>query len=147
MMRAMKSGMFVALLSLVALIVGSLQAQAQTFRFRVCNQTSLTASATIMSRTSPGDNRFLIKGWWTVGAGECEWIGYFPQGWVYFYAEQRNSGRIYWGGSDINVCVRHPGPWERINTSGYTCRSDERLKGFTSEFIEENIGTFTWTLN
>ena len=56
MMRAMKWGMFVALLSLVALIVGSLQAQAQTFRFRVCNQSSLAASATIMSRTSPSDN-------------------------------------------------------------------------------------------
>jgi uncharacterized membrane protein len=131
---------------LTVLFAGAADAQTQSFRFRVCNQSNVTSSVAILSRVSTGDNRFVVKGWWTVGAGDCEWIGYFPQGWVYFYAEQRNSGRIYWGGNDVSICIRYPGPWERINSTGYNCRSDEALKGFIGDFISSNTGTYTWTL-
>ena len=87
-----------------------------------------------------------MQGWFTVGAGNCEWIGHFQQGWFYYYAEQRASQRQTWEGSDIRLCVRHPGPWERINISGYSCSSDETLRGFTGEFIGDDMGTFTANL-
>jgi uncharacterized membrane protein len=96
---------------------------------------------------APGDDRFVVKGWWSVNAGSCEWLGYYPKGWFYYYAEERNTQRIIWEGNDIKLCIRHPGPWERINTTGYNCRSDEALHAFGAEFVGDDAGTFTLTLN
>jgi uncharacterized membrane protein len=145
-MRAAKSGLIVLFLALAVCCAGSADARAQTFRFRVCNQSNVTAAVAISNYVAVGDNRFVVQGWWSVGAGSCEWLGYFPKGWFYYYAEERNAQRLVWEGNDIKLCVRHPGPWERINTTGYNCRSDETLRAFGSEFITNDAGTFTLTL-
>src|SRR5262249_35603277 len=145
-MQAVKAAGFVAL-CVLGTFLGAAEAGAQTFRFRVCNHSNVTASVAVSHYVSPSDNRFVVEGWWSVDPGNCAWIGAFPLGGFYYYAEQRNSQRIYWPGTDINLCVRHPGPWERVNTAGYNCRSDETLRGFHAEFNGSNVATFTWTLN
>ena len=146
-MRAVRLCLSALIYSCAILIIGSADARSQTFLFKVCNNSDVTASVAISSHVSPYDDRFLVKGWWTVEPGECENIGHFPKGWFYFFAEQRGSGRVHWGGSDLNICIRHPGPWERINRPGYSCGSNEQLKGFAAIFIESNIGGHTWNLN
>src|SRR5262249_22619566 len=141
-MRAARSGLAVFFLALAVWCAGSADARAQTFRFRVCNQSNVTASVAISNRVAAGDSRFVVHGWWSVGAGNCEWLGYFPKGWFYYYAEAAVTQSVIWEGNDISLCARHPGPWERVNPTGYNCRSDEVLHAFGAEFIPDNTGTF-----
>jgi uncharacterized membrane protein len=146
-MRRTGSFLSILVVAVAALLIGAADASAQTFRFRVCNNSDYVASVAISAHVSPTDERFKVQGWWTVGARNCEWIGYFPKGWFYYYAEERARQRVIWEGKEIKLCVRHPGPWERINTTSYTCRSDETLRGFDAEFIKGDTGSFTVTLN
>ena len=146
-MSVARSGLIAFLFAAASLFVGSAGAQAQTFHFQVCNHSNVQASVATASHVSPTDSNFVVQGWWTVGAGSCAWIGYFPQGWFYYYAEQTNTQQIVWQGSDSKVCVDYPGPFTRNNTANYTCTSNEELRGFTGSNIASDIGTFTWTLN
>ncbi len=145
-MRAAISGLTAAFFALAGLSVCPAGAQAQTFNFQVCNQSSVPASVSVSNLSAVGSNQFVVQGWWTVNAGTCSMLGNFPQGWFYFYAEQTNSGAIVWGGTGLALCVQYPGPYERTNTSGFTCAPNE-LKGFNAELIPNTTGTFTWTLN
>jgi uncharacterized membrane protein len=133
--------------AVAALLIGAADASAQTFQFRVCNNSDYVASVAISAHVSPTDERFMVKGWWTVNAHNCTSIGNFPKGWFYYYAEERARQRVVWEGKEIQLCVRHPGPWERVNGTGYTCRSDETLRGFDAEFIAAGTGSFTLNLN
>ena len=133
-------GLWVAVLASPAEAQGSGQ-----FLFRVCNNSGVTAAVAISPHVSTSDSRFRVVGWYVAEPG-CTNIGSYPKGWFYFFAEQRNSGRIYWGNNDIQLCVEHPGPFDRVNVAGYTCDSSD-LKGFSSEFIDAGTGTYTWTLN
>lgn len=142
-----KSGLIAVLFALAPLCLGSAGAQAQTFRLQVCNHSTVQASVATVSQVSPTDDRYVVEGWWSVGPGSCEWIGYFPQGWFYHYAEQTNTQEIVWEGTDAHLCVQYPGPFQRINTANYTCQSNERLRGFTGDLISPNTGTFTWNLD
>jgi uncharacterized membrane protein len=146
-MRVARSVLTVLLFAVAVLCAGSGHSQAQTFRFQVCNRTNVSASVATSSLVSVGDSRFEVQGWWTVGPGSCEWIGYFPQGWFYYYAEQTNTGQYVWQGKDVSLCVQYPGPFDRINIAGYNCQSNEALRGFTSDFISASTGTFTANLN
>jgi uncharacterized membrane protein len=146
-MSIARSGLVAFLFGAASLFIGSAGAQAQTFHFRVCNHSNVQASVATASHVSPTDGDFVIQGWWNVAPGSCDWIGYFPQGWFYYYAEQTNTQQWVWKGSDVQICVRYPGPFERVNTNNYTCKSNEELRGFTGKDIGSNIGTFTWTLN
>jgi uncharacterized membrane protein len=144
-MRAIKLCLSALILSCAISIMGTAAAWSQTFLFKVCNHSDVTASVAVMSHVDTDDDRFMVKGWWTVESGECENIGHFPQGWFYYFAEQTGSGKLYWGGNDLKICIRHPGPWERINRRGYSCRSDEKLKGFIGKSVD--TGTYIWNLN
>lgn len=146
-MNINRSGLIVLFLALMCLCVGSSGAQAQTFHFQVCNNSRVRASVATASHVSTTDARFEVQGWWSVSPGSCEWIGYFPQGTFYYYAEQTNTQRIVWEGTDAHVCVQYPGPFDRINMPDYTCQSNEVLKGFTETIISDTTGTFTWNLN
>jgi uncharacterized membrane protein len=132
--------------SLAIVLAGSGRAHSQTFTWQVCNQSGVRAAVAVTARVSPSDSRFQVQGWWVVDSGQCINMGNFPQGWVYIYAEQ-DGGGLYWGGNTTQTCVRYPGPWTRIATANYTCRSDERLKGFDGTFIPDGTGTYTVTLN
>ena len=144
-MRTRILSMAVVLCTALLGFVGAAHAQNQTFLFRICNASAVPAAAAVTSRVSPTDNRWVVRGWWIVNAGDCANIGNFPKGWIYFYAEQKDSGQIYWGGSAVQLCITYPGPFERINTTGFTCENNE-LKGFDSEQVGPGTGTFTWTL-
>lgn len=118
---------------------------AGTFHFQVCNHSDVQASVATASYVSPTDHRYAVEGWWSVSPGSCEGIGYFPLGTFYTYAEQTNTQAVVWQGNDAELCVQYPGPFRRINTTNYTCQSNERLRGFTKHSV--SAGTFTWTLN
>ena len=144
-MRLVKSGLTVLFFAFVVLCIGSADGQAQTFSLKVCNTSKVSASVAISNLVGVGDKRFEVQGWWTVASGDCDTLGNFPQGWFYIYAEQTNTGQEVWEG-DFPLCVQFPGPFDRINSAGVTCSSDE-LKLFTAEEIPSTTGTFTYTLN
>jgi uncharacterized membrane protein len=123
------------------------RAQAQTFAFVVCNHTNVTASVATDSLVSPTDDRFVVQGWWSVPPQTCSTIGNFPQGWFYYYAEETNTQAVVWSGTALQLCVQHPGPFERINTANYTCGSNEVLRGFAATEVSSTTGTFTLNLN
>jgi uncharacterized membrane protein len=146
-MSVARSGLIAFVFALAGLFVGSAGAQAQTFHFQVCNHSNVQASVATASHVSPTDGNFVVQGWWSVGPGACEWIGYFPQGWFYYYAEQTNTQDLVWKGTDAQICVQYPGPFERTNSANYTCANNEELRGFSGTNIGSNIGTYTWNLN
>jgi uncharacterized membrane protein len=143
-MGLVKSGLTVLFFAVAMLCTGAAGAQAQTFNFEVCNKSNVSASVAVSNLEAVGGSRFEVQGWWTVAAGNCESLGNFPQGWFYIYAEQTNTGQEVWEG-DFPLCVQFPGPFDRINSAGVTCSSDE-LKMFTAEEIPSTTGTFTYTL-
>jgi hypothetical protein len=102
----------------------------------------------VSHHVSPDDSRFLVEGWYNVKRGQCTDFGPFPKGWFYLYGEQRNRGKhwLHWSGSDLQLCVVYPGPFERVNTGGYTCDANE-LKGFSSFYVEDSTDTYTWNFN
>jgi uncharacterized membrane protein len=129
---------------LAMLSIGVGEARSQTALLRVCNQSNVKASVAITAHPSAGNSNFVIKGWWTVDPGTCVNAQYVGWGWVYFYALAYSGADIEWRGSDVQLCVALPGPFERAVTASSTCDASI-LKSFTGYFIE--AGTFTWTLN
>ena len=146
-MSVARSGLIAVAFAVASLFIGSAGAQAQTFTFVVCNHNNVEASVATASHASATDSNFVVQGWWSVAAGACSTIGTFPQGTFYYYAEQTNTQQLVWQGKDAQVCVQYPGPFSRVNTTNYTCASNEQLRGFTLSTIGSNIGTFTWNLN
>lgn len=144
-MSIIRAGLGAFVFTLTALCFASTGAHAQTFNFKVCNTSNVSASVAVSNLSAVGSSTFEVQGWWTVPAGNCNTIGTFPQGWFYVYAEQTNSGDIVWDG-DFALCVEFPGPFDRLNKAGYSCSGDE-LKQFTAEQIPSTTGTFTWTLH
>ncbi len=113
------------------------------FVFRVCNRSSQSARAAATHREGSG---WMVEGWWRVDPGQCSTIGRFQHGWVYYYADGDNDGS--WGTGLVKLCARYPGPFQRYDGGGsYTCGNGERLKGFSGNFVEGNIGTYTWNLD
>jgi uncharacterized membrane protein len=145
-MRAVKFGASL-LFFVLALSAGSVTAQAQTFNFQVCNQSGVSASVAVSGLTGVGSNQWNVEGWWTVPSGSCRVLGSFPDGWFYYYAEQTGASQNQWAGTALNLCVQYPGPFERVNFSGYNCQSSEQLREFNGTLMPSNEGTFTWTLN
>jgi uncharacterized membrane protein len=148
--RALKQGAFLSLLVCAWLAASPRSGAAQDdglFLFKVCNKSSVEAALSIAGRESTDSDKFIVRGWYAVAAGQCADIINLPRGWVYFYAEERNPSGQYaiWQGSDTRLCVDYPGPFERY-TGGNTCAS-KQLKGFTARFISDDAGSFTLTLN
>jgi uncharacterized membrane protein len=144
-MTSAKSTLAVVCLAAAALWGGTAGAQAQTFKFEVCNHSGRTASVAVAAHLSPSDNRWQAQGWWEIKAGKCSTIGSFPQGWFYYYA--KSSGRD-WAGSGkdkSNTCVRSA-KFKRFDPEGYKCSGDEKLVAFNGKKIESDE-PFTWTLD
>ncbi len=146
-MRSAKLSLSVVLCSLAMLFVAAGEARSQTFDYIFCNKTNIKVFVAVATQVSPSDSRFKAQGWWTIPANQCGNIGSFPKGWVYYYAEQEDPGKGYWGSDDASLCVRYPGPFERILTSNYTCGNNEAVQGFRGIFVEPNMGSMTVNLN
>lgn len=148
-MRGAKCGTIVLSFALAVLCLGSVAARAQTFNLQVCNKSTVSASVAVAALTSPGASQFLIEGWWTVPAGNCQTVGSFPTGSFYYYAEETGNSGYQWNGTAGNLCVQYPGPFARVDSgnSSYNCQSNEVLRGFISEMVPSNENTLTWNLN
>lgn len=113
-----------------------------TFHLTVCNKTSNRISVAIYHYHYDKE-KWAVQGWWNVSAYDCTGIGRFTKGSIYFYGETRGR-RFHWSGNDIKLCVRHPGPWLRVNRGGYKCRRNENLRSFFKR--EVNGSEFTQNL-
>jgi uncharacterized membrane protein len=143
-MQAGKWGLAIVLASIATLSIGIGEAKSQYALLRICNQSTIAASAAVTAHPSPGNSAFVIRGWWTVPSGTCVNAQYVPWGWVYLYAQAYSGANIEWRGSDQRFCVTYPGPFERIISASYHC-SGNVLKSFHGYFVEGE--TFTWNLN
>ena len=113
------------------------------FEFKVCNRSGRTASVAVEHHVSPADKNFVIRGWWTVPAGECQAIGNFPKGWFYYYAAESGTDAFEWAGSDAKVCINRIGPVERMHTKTTIC-TGKYLRGFHA--AEVDYPSVTWNL-
>ena len=113
----------------------------QMFAFSVCNRTRNEVSVAISARLAPGSSDFVVSGWWKVAGGGCRTIGTYPRGNFYMHA---TSGGTTWGKGDTTLCVETPGPFKRINISGYKC-SGSLLRKFSRGDVQS--AKWEWTLN
>jgi uncharacterized membrane protein len=114
------------------------------FEFKVCNRSGRTATVAVEHHVSPADKNFLVQGWWTVPAGECQAIGNFPKGWFYYYAAESGTDAFEWSGSDAKVCIDRIGPVERMHTRTTIC-TGKYLRGFHAAQVD--YPTVTWNLD
>lgn len=114
------------------------------FEFKVCNRSGRTASVAVEHHVSPTDKNFVIRGWWTVPAGECQAIGNFPQGWFYYYAAEYGTDAFEWAGSDAKVCIERIGQIERMHTRTTIC-TGKYLRGFHAAQVD--YPNVTWNLD
>jgi uncharacterized membrane protein len=114
------------------------------FEFKVCNRSGRTASVAVEHHVSPTDQNFVVRGWWTVPAGECQAIGNFPKGWFYYYAAEYGTDAFEWAGNDAKVCISRIGQVERMHTKTTIC-SGKYMRGFHSAQID--YPSVTWNLD
>ncbi len=114
------------------------------FEFKVCNRSGRTASVAVEHHVSPTDKNFVIRGWWTVPAGECQAIGNFPQGWFYYYAAEYGTDAFEWAGNDAKVCIERIGQIERMHTRTTIC-TGKYLRGFHAAQVD--YPNVTWNLD
>jgi uncharacterized membrane protein len=131
---------------LATVLFGAGEAKSQTLNFIICNASPITAAVAVEHMISPYDQRFEVRGWYTIGPGQCQSVGYVPWGWVYFYAEEWGSyGRTYsWTGPGTTACVVYPGPFAYLNLGGVVC-DPIALKAFRGEYLV-GFSSWTWTL-
>jgi uncharacterized membrane protein len=91
-----------------------------------CNHMAEPVYLALSYKDKPGSSQWVVEGWKQINADSCFKITVPNDGTVYDYAEAPGKGD--WGG-DFKLCVERPGPFRRINTSGFTC-DDEELVGF-----------------
>jgi uncharacterized membrane protein len=133
-------------------LVGSSAAQVpSTFALKVCNASGLKVAMALMTPVSPADNRYHVHGWYIINAarGGCQDVGSWPKnGYFYWYAQEDGSASEQYGvwQGTVDKCVATPGPFDRIDTPGYTCAEGEELVKFTEKLIEPKTNTFTVTL-
>jgi uncharacterized membrane protein len=92
----------------------------------LCNKTSLKIYAAVTYRQSVGSDNWIVEGWKNIEPYTCFDVRAPNDSVFYDYAEDDAGG--IWGG-DFKLCVEHPGPFSRVNSSSYTCEPAE-LKGF-----------------
>jgi uncharacterized membrane protein len=114
------------------------------FEFKVCNRSGRTASVAVEHHVSPSDKNFVIRGWWTVPAGECQGIGNFPKGWFYYYAAEYGTDAFEWAGNDAKVCIERLGQVERMHMRSTIC-TGKYLRGFHAAQVE--YPSVTWNLD
>jgi uncharacterized membrane protein len=131
----------VAAAATTAATVAALAQDDRYFEFRVCNDTREAAAVALSARYAPGSNDFIVAGWWTVAARSCKSIGHYPRGHFYTYAHASGGG--HWGSPDLKLCVEEPGPFKRINLTGYKC-DGRLLKPFNHVEVVEAV--YKWTL-
>jgi uncharacterized membrane protein len=146
-MRSARLCLSAVLCSLAMLFVAAGEARSQTFDYVFCNRSNTKIFITIATQVSPRDQRFKVAGFWSLPAGQCGSVGSYPRGWVYYFAEQDEPGTGFWGGDDAGICIRYPGPFERILTPNYTCGPNETVQGFKGVFVEHNSASLTVNLN
>lgn len=132
-MRALKLAFGALCLSVVMGISGPSQAQfgggekQELFKLQLCNKFSAPVRAALVHRAAPGQDRFVVRGWFGVKDGECG-EGELPHGpfalFVYSDAAQKA-----WGGN-LRLCVNPGANFQNILVPNSRCKQGEVLVGF-----------------
>jgi len=115
----------------------------QAIQLRVCNRSGDDALVAV-SYIPVGESRFVNRGWFPVGAGECGDIAQTNNSNFYFYADVVDQDS-HWGGSH-SLCVEYPGPYDFYTAGSDYCDSGQETRDFVSASRQEP-GTFTWDLD
>ena len=114
-----------------------------SIQLRVCNRSGQNAMVAV-SYIPVGEDRFYNRGWFRIGAGDCNDLVETGNSNFYFYADVEGTNR-YWGGNH-QLCVEYPGPYNFYSTSSQYCESHQETRGFQPASMDEP-GTFTWNLD
>lgn len=110
---------------------------------RVCNESGRNAFTAVIYRIN---GEWRSEGWFQVDNGACEDIAYSDNLRFYVFAEEVGNIDYYWGGS-FEHCIMRPGPYDDvINPSAVECRNGQESVMFV-EWVADEFGTFTWTLD
>ena len=118
---------------------------AEVFSLRVCNHSIRKASVAVMGRTILNNNNWHVEGWWSVAPSQCDNLKSYIKGNIYLFAQDDGNPSFAWKGTSLQRCVAFPGPFDRADVSGYTCKGNETMVSFSLFSIFDS--TFTWDLN
>jgi uncharacterized membrane protein len=166
--RDMQTGVSMSKVGRIAMAAGGLAAWALAFgtpaqaqqgapsgggsayTLRICNNSSynpIDAAIAVFDR--PGDSSVTVRGWFRIARGACSNVarrelGNFSTHGIYVHA-QYNGGAYIWPGpkKDIQLCIDPGTAYTRVNSSGYTCGGNEKLRWFSRFNVA--AGTNTWT--
>jgi|SRR5262245_44864303 len=131
-MRAFKLALSIAGLSLLTLLVvisGPSQAQGPTFKLEVCSGWARPVLLSLVHRTAPNEQKFVVKGWFALERqGQCA-SGELPRGNFATFAFSINQDKVdrVWGGQGdqaVPVCVDVSKAFERVLTDNYQCKEE-----------------------
>lgn len=117
------------------------------FQFEVCNRSKYDARVSVMGRKDLQSRDWIVEGWFRVPAHDCMIIGRYAKKEIYSVALVKGSSRLAVRGNAAKLCVQFPGPFARVNTAGYRCRSNERLESFRKIEVMSGVKKFTWNLD
>ena len=133
-MRALTLALSIAGLSLPALLVGMSgpgQAQGPTFKLEVCSGWPRPVALSLVHRTAPNEQRYVVKGWFGLQQGRCGSVD-LPRGNFATFAFSINNGKAdkIWAGQGeqaVTICVDlSKDTFERVVTDNYQCKEENK---------------------
>ena len=132
-MRALKLAFGAFCLALMLGISGPGQAQfgggekKDLFKLQLCNKFTAAVRVSLIHRTAPGENRFVVRGWFGIEQDKCV-EGDLPHGpfAIFVYSD---SAQKAWGGN-LRACVNPGANFETILAPNSRCKQGEVLVGF-----------------
>lgn len=141
----MRGGFLLLLLALCAPTPAFAQTRAapNQLDIRICNESGRNAFTAVIYRTG---GVWRSEGWFRVDNGECATIVTSDNLRFYAFAEEVGNLDYLWGGS-FPHCVIRPGPYdEAVDPEVRQCRAEQDSVQFV-EWLADEFGTFTWTLD
>jgi uncharacterized membrane protein len=119
----------------------TLAAEDKLFTLSVCNKTPVGANFIAFYRNPHDAQKWLLKGWWKVTAGNCSDIR-IPRGYFYISANADN-GKV-WAGKDRYICIPNR-VVERVVFDNEHCLVGETNRGFYEVFNTADRFTYNLT--
>lgn len=109
----------------------------------LCNRSSYSPLfAAIAYYKDPEDEYVTIMGWYKLDKRECRTFharfGRYEKIKFGYYAEWERGRRVWPPSGEWKLCLEKVKAFERYNSSGYTCKSKEKLVDFDTITVEQD---------
>jgi hypothetical protein len=128
----------------------------ERYTLKLCNKSNRqSVFGAIAVYDEPTDNQLTVHAWYKVEKGNCANVatrgfGNYSSHTIFVFGQ---SGNVIWPpekNAELNLCVDNKGPYKRVNSKDYKCRSGEVLRKFRKLQVKRVVGEdteFTYNYN